>query len=422
VSDTAPIRARRGLVLAACMMATFTAAVESTIVATAMPSIALELQEAELTSWVFSTYLLMQAVTIPMYGRLADLYGRKKIFLAGSAIFFTGSALCGLATDLSCLIAFRALQGCGAGCVQPIAYTIIGDIYTPVERARIQGMLSGVFGVAAIAGPSIGTLLVAQLTWRLVFWINLPIVGAAMAMLVAFLHEDTTPRRQPIDIVGAILLMAGIAGVIFGADRWGRIGAATALASFAAGVATLAVFARHEVRTSAPMVPRTLWRNRVVVVGSLGAFAVGGAIMSVIASLPGYVQTVMGGTTGTAGLVLGIMVIIWTFGSISSGWLMVHITYRIIAYGGACAIIAGALLLSMLTPQSSVADAVLGVSILGVGLGFCNTTWIVCVQTGVSYHERGSATSAVMFMRFLGQALGAAMGGIILSFSLQRVS
>ena len=422
MSDTAPIRARRGLVLAACMMATFTAAVESTIVATAMPSIALELQEAELTSWVFSTYLLMQAVTIPMYGRLADLYGRKKIFLAGSAIFFTGSALCGLATDLSCLIAFRALQGCGAGCVQPIAYTIIGDIYTPVERARIQGMLSGVFGVAAIAGPSIGTLLVAQLTWRLVFWINLPIVGAAMAMLVAFLHEDTTPRRQPIDIVGAILLMAGIAGVIFGADRWGRIGAATALASFAAGVATLAVFARHEVRTSAPMVPRTLWRNRVVVVGSLGAFAVGGAIMSVIASLPGYVQTVMGGTTGTAGLVLGIMVIIWTFGSISSGWLMVHITYRIIAYGGACAIIAGALLLSMLTPQSSVADAVLGVSILGVGLGFCNTTWIVCVQTGVSYHERGSATSAVMFMRFLGQALGAAMGGIILSFSLQRVS
>jgi MFS family permease len=282
-------------------------------------------------------------------------------------------------------------------------------------------MLSGVFGVAAIAGPSLGTLLVAQFTWRLVFWINLPVVGAAMAMLAAFLREDTTPRRQPIDIVGAILLMAGIAGVIFGADRWGRIGAATALASFAAGIATLVAFAWHEVRTSAPMVPRPLWHNRVVVVGSLGAFAVGGAIMSVIASLPGYIQAVMGGTTGTAGLVLGIMVIVWTFGSIGSGWLMVYVTYRITGYAGACAIIAGALLLGMLTPQSSVADAVLGVSILGVGLGFCNTTWIVCVQTGVSFHERGSATSAVMFMRFLGQALGAAMSGIILLFGLRRL-
>ena len=280
VFDTAPIHARRSLVLAACMMATFTAAVESTIVATALPTIAVELRGSELTSWVFSAYLLTQAVTIPVYGRLADLYGRKKIFLAGSAIFFVGSALCGVATDISGLIVFRALQGCGAGCVQPIAYTIIGDIYRPVERARIQGMLSGVFGVAAIAGPSLGTLLVAQVTWRLVFWINLPIVGAAMAMLVAFLREDTTPRRQPIDVVGAVLLMTGIGGVIFGADRWGRIGTATAVTAFAAGMAALVAFARHEVRTPAPMVPRTLWRSRVVVVGSLGAFAVGGAIRS----------------------------------------------------------------------------------------------------------------------------------------------
>jgi EmrB/QacA subfamily drug resistance transporter len=421
VFDTAPIHARRSLVLAACMMATFTAAVESTIVATALPTIAVELRGSELTSWVFSAYLLTQAVTIPVYGRLADLYGRKKIFLAGSAIFFVGSALCGVATDISGLIVFRALQGCGAGCVQPIAYTIIGDIYRPVERARIQGMLSGVFGVAAIAGPSLGTLLVAQVTWRLVFWINLPIVGAAMAMLVAFLREDTTPRRQPIDVVGAVLLMTGIGGVIFGADRWGRIGTATAVTAFAAGMAALVAFARHEVRTPAPMVPRTLWRSRVVVVGSLGAFAVGGAIMSVIASLPGYIQAVMGGTTGTAGLVLGIMVIVWTFGSISAGWLMVHITYRVTGYAGACGIIAGALLLAMLTPHSSLGDAVLGVSILGIGLGFCNTTWIVCVQTGVAYHERGSATSAVMFMRFLGQALGAAVGGIILSFSMRHL-
>ncbi|HEY7577791.1 MAG TPA: MFS transporter [Acetobacteraceae bacterium] len=421
VADSGTAHPRRGLVLAACMIATFTAAVESTIVATALPAIVAELRGAELTSWVFSGYLLTQAVTIPIYGRLADLHGRKRVFIAGSAIFFIGSTFCGLAPGISSLIAFRALQGCGAGCVQPIAYTIIGDIYTPIERARIQGMLSGVFGIAAIAGPTLGALLVAAGTWRFVFWINLPIVGAAIAMVAAFLHEDTTPRRHMIDIAGAFLLIAGIGSVIVGLDRWRQIGRNAALACLAAGIVALLALFRYESRTPAPMLPAALWRSKVIVTGSLGAFAVGGAIMSVIAFLPGYIQAVMGGTTASAGLVLGIMVIVWTFGSIAAGWVMVHVAYRITGYAGALAIIAGALLLTLLAPGSSIASAVLAVSVLGVGLGFCNTTWIVSVQTGVGYRERGSATSAVMFMRFLGQALGAAAGGIVLSFGLQAV-
>ena len=195
MSDVAAVHPRRRLVLAACMMATFTAAVEITIVATAMPTIVANLHGARLYSWVFSAYLLTQAVTIPIYGRLADLHGRKRVFIIGSLLFLLGSALCGLANNMTTLIVFRALQGSGAGAVQPIAYTIVGDIYTPIERARIQGMLSAVFGVAAIAGPSLGAFLVEAGNWRYVFWVNLPISAAAIAMVLAFLRGK--PRGAP---------------------------------------------------------------------------------------------------------------------------------------------------------------------------------------------------------------------------------
>jgi EmrB/QacA subfamily drug resistance transporter len=412
------IHPRRGLVLAACMMATFTAAVESTIVATAMPAIVAGLNGAELTSWVFSAYLLTQAVTIPIYGRLADLLGRKRIFVIGSALFFVGSALCGLSGSITALILFRALQGCGAGAVQPIAYTIVGDIYSPIERARIQGMLSGVFGAAAIVGPTLGALLVQTGSWRSVFWINLPIVAAAIVMVILFLNEDLRTRRHRIDFIGAILLVAGVGCVIFAADRWRYLGLANGMLAMAIGIASLVALVFHERRTREPMLPAALWRDRIIVVGGMGAFAVGAAIMSVLAFLPTYIQAAMGRGTGEAGAILGVMVVVWTFGSIAAGRLMVHISYRTTCCVGAIGIMAGAGLLIALTPDSSIGLAAVAVSIFGIGLGFCNTTWIVSVQTQVSYEQRGSATSVVLFMRFLGQALGAAVAGVILTFGL----
>jgi len=414
------VHPRRGLVLAACMMATFTAAVESTIVATAMPTIAADLSGAELTSWVFSAYLLAQAVTIPIYGRLADLHGRKRIFVIGAALFFAGSALCGLAGSITTLILFRALQGCGAGAVQPIAYTIVGDIYAPAERARIQGMLSGVFGAAAIVGPTIGAVLVRAGSWRAVFWINLPIVAAAIVMVIVFLHETVRTRRHQIDLIGAILLVAGIGGIILAADRWRALGTTNGAAAAGIGIAALVALVYHERNTREPMLPAALWRSRIIVVGGFGAFAVGAAIMSVLAFLPVYIQAAMGRGSGEAGIVLGVLLLVWTFGSISGGRLMVHISYRTTCCAGAVIIIAGAGMLIALTPDASIVYACVAVSVLGIGLGFCNTTWIVSVQTQVNYELRGSATSAVLFMRFLGQALGAAFAGVILSFGLRH--
>jgi EmrB/QacA subfamily drug resistance transporter len=411
---------RRGLILAACMMATFTAAVETTIVATAMPTIVADLDGAALYSWVFSAYLLTQAVTIPIYGRLADLHGRKTIFIAGASLFLLGSVLCGLSTSIATLILFRAVQGCGAGAVQPIAYTIVGDIYSPVERARIQGMLSAVFGFAAIAGPTLGAVLVRAGSWRLVFWINLPVIIAAIAMVAVFLRENHAARpHRRIDLAGAALLTIGIGAAVLAADRWRQLGGINMIVAAIAGLIAILGLIHHERRTPEPMIPAAFWRNRVIIIGALGGFTVGATIMSVTAFLPSFVQAAMGQSAGMAGLVIGTMVVVWTLGSVAAGRLMVHVSYRVTGCAGAAAMIAGSALLLALGPNSSIAHAAAGASLVGVGLGFCNTTWVVSVQTRVRYDQRGSATSAIMFTRFLGQALGAAVAGIILTFALE---
>src|SRR5580704_2724317 len=184
----------RGLVLAAAMMATFMTAVETTIVATAMPTIVADLGDFHLFSWVFSAYLLTQAVSIPIYGRLADLYGRKLMFFIGAGTFLVGSTLCGFAHGMTSLIIFRALQGLGAGAVQPMAYTIVADVYSPSERARIQGFLSGVFGIAAVIGPTLGGFLVEHASWPVIFWINLPVGAIAMIMLALLYREPSRTR------------------------------------------------------------------------------------------------------------------------------------------------------------------------------------------------------------------------------------
>ena len=231
---TAPIHvaqapsARRTLVLAACLMATFMAAVESSIVATAMPTIVADLGGFNLFSWVFAVYLLTQAVSIPVYGRLADIYGRKKVFYAGAGLFLVGSTLCGFAGNMVTLILFRALQGFGAGGVQPIATTILGDIYTPTERAHVQGLVSSVFGVAAVLGPLLGAFLVEQVSWQLVFWVNLPIGVAAIVMIATFLTEPAERhRRRRIDYLGSLLLMVAITALMLVLVQGGSLSHAT---------------------------------------------------------------------------------------------------------------------------------------------------------------------------------------------------
>jgi len=404
--------------MTAVMLAIFMTAIDAYIVATAMPTIVADLGGFRLFSWAFAAYLLAQAVTIPIYGRLADLYGRKRVFFAGTSVFLLGSLLCGFAWGMVPLILFRVLQGAGAGAVQPIATTIIGDIYAPVERARMQGYVSGVFGVAAIIGPTLGAFVVEHVSWSLVFWVNLPIGAATFLMFGLFLHERREPRRHRIDYLGSVLLILGVGAPMLALVQVGNSDGVTLAALAVGGVIALAALAAHERRAAEPMLPVMLWRNRVVVVGCLAGFFNGALMMAVSGFLPTYVQGAMGRNATAAGVVLAASSVSWAFASMASGRLMIRTSYRLAASIGGFCLVAGSWVLITLEPASGVLWAGFGAFILGVGMGFCNTAFIVSIQASVDWNRRGMATSATMFMRIVGQSVGAAVFGAILNFGI----
>ena len=239
---------RRGMVLAAALMAIFMPAVESSIVATALPTIIGDLGGFHLFSWVFAVPLLTMAVTIPLYGRLADLYGRKRGFFIGTAIFLTGTTLCGFARSMELLIVFRAIQGIGSGAIQPIAMTIVGDIYTPTERARIQGGMSAVWGFAAVVGPALSALLVETVHWSVVFWVNLPVGIVSIAMFALFLNERVERREHRIDYLGGALLIVGVGALMLALVQALTLGTGAILGLIALGVGALAWLFVHEQR------------------------------------------------------------------------------------------------------------------------------------------------------------------------------
>jgi EmrB/QacA subfamily drug resistance transporter len=410
---------QRNLILAACMAATFMAAVESTIVATAMPTIAAELGDFHLFSWVFSAYLLPQAVSVPIWGRLADLYGRRRMFYVGASLFLAGSTLCGFADGMPMLIAFRALQGFGAGAIQPLAYTIVGDIYTPTERAKVQGLLSSVFGVASIVGPSLGAVLTQHVGWQAIFWVNLPIGAVAIGMLAAFFHEKPRNARHRIDYAGAVLLTVGGGSLMLALVQGAALAPPLLAACIVAGAAALAVLAWHERRTPEPMLPFRLWRHRMVALSGLGSFTIGALMMGVVGFLPTYVQTAMGRSALDGGLVLAAMTVTWTVASFAAGHLMIRTSYRATAVVGGLALLAGSLVLLAMTPQSGVLWAGAGALLVGIGMGSCNTTYLVSVQAAVERQDRGSATSSNMFMRIVGQSVGAALFGAMVNIGLR---
>jgi EmrB/QacA subfamily drug resistance transporter len=415
---TPEARATRRLVMAAVLLATFMVATDSYIVATAMPTIVADLGGFRLFSWVFAAYLLAQAVTIPIYGRLADLYGRRRVFFAGAGIFMLGSLLCGFAWGMVPLVLFRALEGIGAGAIQPIATTIIGDIYAPVERARVQGYVSGMFGVAAIIGPTLGAFAVEHVSWSLVFWVNLPIGAATISMFSLYLREHREPRQHRIDYLGSSLLMLGIGAPMLALLRIGNAGRATVAALALGGAVVLAVLVAHERHAVEPMLPFNLWRNRVVVVGCLAGFFNGALMMAISGFLPTYVQGAMGRDAIASGVVLAASSVSWAFASVVAGRLMIRTSYRLAASIGGVFLVAGSLVLVTLAPASGLLHAGTGAFLLGVGMGFCNTAFIVSIQASVGWSERGTATSATMFMRIVGNSVGAAIFGAILNFGV----
>jgi EmrB/QacA subfamily drug resistance transporter len=415
-----PSQTNRSLVLVAMILAMFMAAIEGTIVATAMPSIAAKLGGFSLYSWVFSSFLLMQAVTIPIFGKLADLFGRKPVFIVGVVIFLAGSLLCGLAPSMGMLVAFRFLQGLGAGAVNPITNILAGDLYTLQERGRVQAYLSSVWGVSSVVGPLAGGIIVERLHWAWIFWLNIPLGLAAIVLMWRYLHEDIKHEKRSIDFAGVGLLLAGVSAVMTALTEGAAWGLGPAAAMIAISIIALVLFVRRQRTAPDPVMHLELWRDRLIALANAATLTGGIAMIGLISFLPTFVQGVLGGSALIAGFALSAMSIGWPLASVAAGKLFVRLGVRRIARTGGVIVVVGSLIIALLADQGAVISGI-GSFILGSGLGLLSTTFMVAIQSSVAWAQRGVATASNMLMRILGNALGAAIFGGILNYHLGGV-
>jgi EmrB/QacA subfamily drug resistance transporter len=412
-------RTHRPLVLTGMVLAMILAAIEGTIVATAMPSIAAKLGGFALYSWVFSSYLLMQAVMTPIFGKLSDLYGRKPVLMGGVVVFLVGSVLCGLAQSMAMLIAFRFVQGAGAGAVLPMTATLAGDLYSLEERGRVQGYLASVWGISSIIGPLAGGLIVQNADWHWIFWLNVPFGILALVLIGLFLHEHVEHRVRRIDFQGAALLLVGLSSLMLALTQGGEWGGRVAGGLIGLAVVALTLFVRRQRTAPDPMMHLELWDIRVIRLGNLAILMAGVAMIGLITFLPTYVQGVLGRSALVAGFALSAMSIGWPLASVAAGRLFVRLGVRRIVRAGGTAVTVGAMWIALFASYGPVAVGA-GSFVMGMGFGLLNTTFIVAIQTSVAWAQRGVATASNMLMRNLGNALGAAVFGGVLNLSMTR--
>ncbi len=411
-------KASRPLIMAAAVICIFMTAIEGTVVATAMPTIVSQLGDFHLFSWVFSAYFLTQSVSIPLSGRFADLFGRKPVLFFGLTLFLLGSSACGLAPNMLTLICFRVVQGIGAGCTMPVTQTLISDIYPPAVRARIQGYLSSIWATAAICGPLMGALMVTHLSWRWIFWINVPLGIAAFVLLTAFLHEKRVRRNHQIDYLGAMLMVAGIGLLMFALNQATSFGLTVFLILLAVAALLLALLYRHEKGVAEPVMPLHVWRNPIVLAATFACFTVGAITIAASAFLPAYVQGVMGETPLIAGYVVSVTSVTWMVGSAAGSRIMLRSSYRAATMIGSAIVIVGAVFLITLSPEHGPLWAGAGTALTGLGMGLFQNTFFLAAQAAVGREQRGTATASTLFARILGQSVGSALFGGIVNLGL----
>ena len=415
------LRSERGPVLGAIMLCSALVALDSTVIATAVPTIVKDLGGFSSFPWLFSIYLLAQAVTVPIYGKLADVVGRKPMITFGVSVFVLASLLCGVAWSMPALIASRALQGVGAGAIQPIGITMIGDLYTLEERAKVQGYVASVWGMSAVIGPALGGLLSEYSTWRWIFFINLPLGALALVTLRRRFVEKVERRSHTIDYTGAALLTTGcsllILGLLEGGKAWPWRSLTTA---FVLGGATvlLVVFRHVERRAAEPVLPLWMFHRRVLVSGFLVSLGVGGLIVGLSSYVPAYVQGVLGTGPIEAGFALAALTMGWPLAASVSGRLYLRLGFRDTALIGISIAIVGSLMTAHLSATSSVQAVAAAMFVTGCGMGLSASPTVVAVQSVVGWDRRGVVTGTTMFSRSMGAALGAATFGAIANATL----
>jgi EmrB/QacA subfamily drug resistance transporter len=410
------LRSERGPILLSVMLATGLVAIDSTILATAVPSVVADLGGFSQFPWLFSIYLLAQAVTVPLYGKFADLVGRKPMMMLGIAIFLVALVLCGLAWSMVSLIVFRALQGLGAGAVLPIGQTIIGDIYSVAERARVTGYVAGVWAASSVIGPTLGGIFSDYVSWRWIFFVNIPIAIAAMVVLQRSFHESVERRRHRVDYAGAALLAIGgsllILGLLEGGVAW-VWNSPTSIAVLGLAALLLVVFAYVESRAAEPILPMWIFRQRVLVGANATALCVGVILIGLTSYVPLYAQAVLGHGAVVAGFAVAALTLGWPIAASLSGRIYLRVGFRNCALFGTLFAIAGSALLVSVGPGSSVWRIAFACWVIGLGMGFIASPVLIAAQQSANWQTRGVVTGTNLFARSVGSAVGVAVFGAI---------
>jgi EmrB/QacA subfamily drug resistance transporter len=415
-------KTNRALVVASVMASMAMVAIEATIVSTAMPQIVTQLGGLHLYSWVFSSFLLAQTAMTVVFGKVADLYGRKPVMLLGIAIFLLGSVLAGFAWSMPAMIVFRLIQGVGAGAIQPITLTIVADLYPARERGKVQGYLASVWAVSAVVGPMAGGLIIRDSSWAWIFWINVPIGLASAAGFIAYLHEQERHARPSVDIVGAALFTVSVGALMMALTDAVTTDHARLAVECALFVVCGALFVAQEKSAPDPMISFQLWGRRPIAAGNVATVFVGMVLMGLTTFLPMYVQGVLHRSPVVAGLSLTMMMVGWPAGATVTARSFHRLGLRRILIGGSFFLPLGAFMFVILSPDSSPVLAGVGSLVLGFGMGTTSISCLVLIQEIVAPSQRGSATASNLFSRNLGSTLGATIFGAVLNYGLNHAS
>ncbi|MCC7370900.1 MAG: MFS transporter [Chloroflexi bacterium] len=415
-----PGRARQ-IITAGLVLAMAVVALETTVVVTALPTIAGELDRLDLYPWVFTAYLLTSTVTVPLYGKLADVYGRRSVFLFGIVLFLIGSVLCGLASGMTQLIVFRALQGLGAGALMPSIFTVVADLYRLQERAKVQGAFSTLWGVTSLVGPGLGAYLTVHWSWRSVFFIGVPFGLAAAIFFICFFKEKVQARQVSLDVAGSVLLMGSLTTLLLaltqGAEGVGWaspwvIGLLVACVVMTVGLIVV------ERRAPDPVVPLAMFKLRVMSVSSAANFLSGAVLFGVTSYVPLFVQGARGEGAAGAGVALTPMLVAWSMSGFMGPRLLLRFGFRPLAIGATTMIalgMAGLLLVRLDTPSLWLW---ISMALLGLGFGPSMAAFLMTLQEAVPWRQRGVATSSTQLFRSLGGTIGVALLGSILHVNL----
>ncbi|MBA9088018.1 EmrB/QacA subfamily drug resistance transporter [Fontibacillus solani] len=412
---------KRSYILTGLLLSTFLAAIEGTVIGPAGPRIVGELGGVELLSWVFTAYLLTMAVATPIFGKISDLYGRKLVFVVGSILFLAGSVLSGLAQSMEQLILFRAIQGIGAGGLTPVTFTIIGDIYSIEERAKVQAWISSVWGISSLVGPLLGGYFVDSLNWRWVFGFNVPFGLLSLFFIMKYFKEDIEKRHVKIDIWGAVTFTVGVTALLFGLATGGGQFAWNSpilIGIMVVAVISLIVFIIVEKNAEEPLVPLKLFRIRDIAYSNLASLVASALLIGLTSYLPLWVQGVLGKNATMSGLVLAPMSISWLLGSVlGSRWIITKGS-RYTSLIGMIIIALGAVGMAFMSEGMPIFILLIFNALYGIGFGFSFSVFTVIAQSSVGYDLRGASNALNTFVKSIGQTIGVTVFGTLINLQI----